>query len=371
MDKKEDLKVLHVSTPLTWRGGEQQVFYLMSELKKKGIRQVLFCPEHSELGKRAVEKEFLVTNFVKRSGLGFLAARQLRLLVVKENITIIHVHDAQAHTMCVLAASIFRLKVPIVLNRRVDFPIKKRWFTLYKYNHPQIKRIICVSDAIRKIVAPTIKEPKSAVTIHSGIDLSRFEKPEKGKLRALLNLPAETILVGNVAAIADHKDYPTFLKTVQILSQTNPDLRFIIMGDGPLKTGIEKLCDALGLTKSVFFTGFRNDIPELLPDLSAFLFTSKTEGLGTSILDAFAAGVPVVATNAGGIPELVMHKKTGLLADVGDAETLAKNVRQIIEKPELAASLKYNAGEHLKEFTKEHTAKMTADLYREVLLENR
>ena len=100
-----------------------------------------------------------------------------------------------------------------------------------------------------------------------------------------------------------------------------------------------------------------------------FLMTSETEGLGTSILDAFAAKVPVVATAAGGIPEMIIHKKTGMLAPIKDAENLARNVNELLANANLRAELIAGAYQHLQSFSKEQTALKTLEIYKEILSE--
>jgi L-malate glycosyltransferase len=121
------------------------------------------------------------------------------------------------------------------------------------------------------------------------------------------------------------------------------------------------------MQKDILFLGFRQDIPEILPELDAFLITSETEGLGTTILDAFACRVPVVATAGGGIPEIVKHNQTGMLAAVSDPDTLATHVLNVLTIDTLKHRLITNATAFLKEFTKEQTALKTLAVYREVL----
>jgi L-malate glycosyltransferase len=136
-----------------------------------------------------------------------------------------------------------------------------------------------VSEAIRQILLPAIKHPERVSTIYSGIDLMRFEGLKaKNTLRKELGLPADTVLIGNVSAIAPHKDYFTFVRTAGLLLQNNPDLRFVIIGDGPERSAVGKEIKIRGLEGKIFLTGFRTGIPGLLKELNVLLLTSKTEG---------------------------------------------------------------------------------------------
>tara|TARA_Y100000589_G_scaffold29326_1_gene24473 strand:- start:41575 stop:42672 length:1098 start_codon:yes stop_codon:yes gene_type:complete len=322
--------VLHISTPKSWRGGEQQVAYLYEELEQKGITQYILCRKNSAMAKRGKSKGWNIIECRKTIAVDPFFARKVKSVCKQKQIDIVHAHDSHAHSSAVISASLFANTTPIVVSRRVDFAISRT--SIKKYNHKNIKRIICVSEAVKKLTEPDIKNKSVLKTIHSGIDLSKFSLTEKKteKLRKEYNIPDDIPLIGNVAAIAPHKDYFTFINTAEELIKRNLEAKFFIIGTGPLEEEIKKYCAQKQLDKHIIFTGFRTDIKEILPELTVFLITSETEGLGTSIIDAFACKVPVVATRAGGIPEIVKHEKSGLLADVKDAGELANQIERIL-----------------------------------------
>ena len=365
------ISVLHVSTPLSWRGGEQQLYYLLDALKNEAINQVLFCPSDSILAQKTKKQGFKCILYKKRSGFDLRAAFNFAQLFKHNPPALIHAHDAHAHTLCILATW-FGLNVPIILHRRVDFPIKKNFFTRYKYNHKNVKRIICVSQAIQHIIQKDIQRPERAITIHSGIDTERFASTDNHpSLRTIIGADKTSKIVGNTSALADHKDYPTFLKTAHLLIKQHPQInwQFVIFGSGALLNELEQLSKDLGITKQVHFLGFREDLPQLLPQLDVFLFTSKTEGLGTTLLDAIACQVPIVATDAGGVAEIIINQKTGLLCGIGQTQQLADDVIQIINNPDLKAKLIDGANVHLAFFSIAAMAKRTYREYQQVLSE--
>jgi glycosyltransferase involved in cell wall biosynthesis len=365
------ISVLHVSTPLSWRGGEQQLYYLLDTLKNEDINQVLFCPSESILAQKIKNKGFKCILYKKRSGFDLRAAFNFAQLFKHNPPALIHAHDAHAHTLCILATW-FGLNVPIILHRRVDFPIKKNFFTRYKYNHKNVKRIICVSQAIQHIIQKDIQHPERAITIHSGIDTARFVPTvNPNSLHALIGADKTSKIVGNASALADHKDYPTFLKTAHLLIQQHSQInwQFVIFGSGALLSELQQLTQELGIAKQVHFLGFREDLPQLLPQLDIFLFTSNTEGLGTTLLDAIACQVPIVATNAGGISEIITNQKTGLLFTIGQTQQLADGVIEIVNNPDLKDKLIEGANAHLKNFTIATMAKRTYGVYQQVLPE--
>lgn len=361
------MNVLHISTPMSWRGGEQQLAYLIEELSKKNISQLVVCSAGSEMEKYCQNNKINFTSQPKPISISLFSAKRISAICKKFGIDLIHAHDSHAHSVSVLSASLFGNKTPVVLSRKVDFPINRNWFSRYKYNHRSIKKIICVSEAVKNVLSPDIKNKNVLASVYDGIDLKKFKYTASGILRYGFSILPDELIIGNVAAIAPHKDYFTFVNTAEILLKKNLNAKFLIIGDGPEKTAIESYIRSKNLQGKIIMTGFRNDIPKILPELDMFLFTSKTEGLGSSILDAYLCNVPVVAASAGGIPEIVQNGKTGLLSPPQKALLLAENVLKLIADPELKKSLTENAKEFVTNFSKERTAEATLSVYKEIL----
>jgi len=362
------MRVLHISSPKTWRGGEQQLIYLVEELKKRGVGQEIMCPFNSEVHKYCLKHHLNHVTYFKGFSANPMVAFRVGHVCRREHIDLIHVHDSHAHNFAVLSAVLTNNPVPIIVSRRVDFPIQGTSMSSFKYNHPQVKRIICVSDAIRQVMEPFIEEKQKLAVVHSGVDLDKFSnKPQSRKLRKEFNLGNNVLLIGNVAALAPHKDYPTFIQAAKRIIQAGITAHFLAIGDGPSRKEIEQEIKKEGMQDHITLTGFRNDIDEVLPELDLFLITSETEGLGTSILDALVAGVPVVATAAGGIVEIIEDGYNGLLAPVKDPKALANQViRMITERKFMEAAIN-NGREVAARFSKAETAKKTLRIYEEVL----
>jgi glycosyltransferase involved in cell wall biosynthesis len=201
--------------------------------------------------------------------------------------------------------------------------------------------------------------------VHSGIDLEKYAHPDgKRKLISELGLSETSRIVGNLSALADHKDYPTYIRTAEKVIAADPSVHFIIAGKGNKEKHITKLISDLRLNANVHMLGFRDDIVDVMQSLDVFLITSATEGLGTIVLEAFAAGVPVVATRAGGIPEMVEDGVTGLLAPIGDAQALANATMSILTHPDSGKKLADQAYMKVQEFSYQATAEKTLDIYR-------
>ncbi|MBK0401374.1 glycosyltransferase family 4 protein [Adhaeribacter sp. BT258] len=364
------MNILHVSSEKTWRGGEQQIAYLIEELRKNGENCFVACRKNTPFEEYCKKQNLPHVALPFANEFDLYTASQLKKYCAENRIDLVHAHSSHSHGLSVWGA-VLGNKPPIILSRRVDFPVKKNWFSKFKYNYKGIKRVICVSEKIREITMPSLKRPQICVTVHSGIDLSRFENSKNtGKLHKEFNLPEHQLIIGNISAIAEQKDYFTFVSTAELLLQKGLHAKFFIIGDGPMRAEIEAFVKQKNLTAHIIFTGFRNDVPEILPELDVFLITSQTEGLGTTILDAFACRVPVVATRGGGIPEIVKEGETGLLANVYDTEQLAYQVQRVLTNEKLRQILTEQACRFLQNFRKENTAKRTLEIYRQVLAEN-
>jgi len=359
------LKLLHVSSEKTWRGGEQQIAYLIQELKNKGVQNVVLCKTGSDFESFCKEHDIDFYTSPFSSNLDLLSSIKLKTICRIENPDIIHTHSSRSHSTALYACWL-GIKTPLVVSRRVDFPIKTGW----KYNSTAVKRIICVSDFIRQIVIPKIRQTAKCITIHSGIDINKFNDSKNKSLLREYGFKESFKAVGNTSAIADHKDYFTFVDAAEWIIKDRMDVAFFIIGNGPLKNDINEYILSKGLENNIIMTGFRNDITDILPALDCFLMTSKTEGLGTSLLDSIAAGVPVVATRGGGIPEIIIHEKTGLLSEIGDSRDLGEQVKRILDNEDLADALVSGGLEYVKNFIYQSMAEKTYQEYQSVLVEN-
>lgn len=360
-------RILHISCHPSWRGGEQQLSYLIEELNHFNCLQWVLCAEGNAMASYCKAKQIPSYQF-KNPFLGIFGnQRFLKEICVKNAIDLIHVHDSKSHTLAFVSA-LFGNNRPVIVNRRVDFPIRNNPFSRWKYNNKYIYKYLCVSNKIMEILAKDIKDHSKLELVHSGIDMTRFENKRKsGKLRKEFNIHKDELIIGNIAALADHKDYYTFIDTAYIIKSQGIKAKYLLIGEGVLKLELTKYGKSKGMQSDLIFTGFRNDMEDILPEFDFFLLTSKTEGLGTSILDAMACQVAVVCTNAGGIPEIVQHEVNGLLSDVGDAESLASSVSRLISYPALKQKLIHKAYETAREFSAEKTAQKVSKIYNEII----
>ena len=364
------MKILHISSAKTWRGGEQQIAYLISELHamEDQIESFVLAPSNSPLAEKMSGQGFPVFTYHKHLLKYPMIHRQIKRICKAEEIDLIHVHDAHAHSFAVMSAAIWNNTTRIVLSRRVNFGIRKNFFSKWKYNHSSIKRILCVSKQVIESIEGDIEDKSKLKLVYSGVDPGRFDNKGGQVLRQEFQIPVELPIIANTAAIAPDKDHMTFVKTAKLFFEKGGEAIFLIIGkDQGEKKKVESLIDEYRLSEKILFTGFRTDIDIVLPEIDIYFFSSKMEGLGTSLLDAFVAGIPIVATDAGGIPELIEHEVTGLLGPRENPEQLSELLLRMAGDEMLRQTVVEGAREKSYQFTKSKTAKETLNNYYEVL----
>lgn len=224
-------------------------------------------------------------------------------------------------------------KIPIFLYTSHGLPIKKN-SPLSLCNNLIMRRanqqIIAVSfDVKRKLINYGKVKPEKITVIHNGTDVGEFLPSEGGK----------GILVGTIATLRPVKGHRYLLYAAALVLKKVPDVKFLIIGQGPLRNSLEELAGKLNIAKNVIFMGYQKDITEILARLTLFVLPSIREPLGICLLEAMAAGLPVVATNVGGIPEVVKEKETGLLVPPKDPEALAQVILTLLEDKEKAKNM--------------------------------
>ena len=332
------MSLFHIDAGREWRGGQRQSLLLVRELKKRGYRVYFVVQPASPLHEKAVAEGLDVLPLKMRSELDFFSAWRLSRWMRRRRCQLVHFHDA--HGLAVGAMAARWAKVPLrFISRRVDFPLKKNRFSRRKYTR-DITAIIAISEGVKKVLIDGGVPERLIHVIPSGIDFSPFrDVPDRDFLRREFSFGPENYLVGVVAALEDHKGHTYLLQASKILRAKAPNVRVIVVGTGSLRWELDRQTRELGVEDMVFFLGFREDVPRILASLDLFVLSSHLEGLGSSILDAMASRLPVVATRVGGIPEVVINGETGLLVPPRDPEALAEAILTLCRDRELAARL--------------------------------
>jgi len=360
---------LHIDSERTWRGGEQQALYLATGLKRRGHGVTVACQPGSPFGERAREAALDVVDVRMRGEADFLAVLALRRLVRRGGFDIVHMHTSHAHTLGCAAAALAR-RGRCVVSRRVDFDVATNLISGFKYRHG-VRRFIAISEAVKRVLMEGGVDERRIAVVHSGIHVGRFEDVPPNRFREEFDLPEDAPVIGNVAHMADHKGQRYLIAAVPRVLAAEPRARFFIVGDGELRGPLEAQVRELDIERAVTFTGFRADVPGWLDFFDVFVMSSHLEGLCTSVLEALAMRKPVVASAAGGLPEIIRHEVNGLLVPPKEPGPLAEAIVRLLRDRELGKRLG-EAGRRTveQEFSAESMVEGTLRVYDEVMDES-
>lgn len=338
------MHIIHVNLARGFRGGERQTVLLIQALANKvGMAsQTLVCRPDS----------LLRAELSETPGINFVSARhQLAGHYKAGRATLVHAHDAKAVHWAWLHRQLFR--TPYLITRRVDTPVKRKRSNQAFYRDAY--RCVALSQVIADNIQPL--SPHSVVKIPSAFTPLT---PNPDIAQAFRARYPGRFIVGHAGALVDrHKGQRVLLDAARRLQDSQPDMLFVFFGRGEDEAALKQESMALD---NVIWAGFQPDIGQYLPALDVFAFPSRNEGLGSVLLDAMHARVPVVASQAGGIPDIVQLGETGLLFPPGDGEALAQNLVRLRDKT-LRETLAENASQRLTNYSPEAMASAYMALY--------
>lgn len=356
------MSLFQIDAGCEWRGGQRQAFFLARELQKKGYPFEFVVQPGSPLQEKAREAGLPVRPLKMRGEADVLSILRLARAMKRRKCVLAHFHDA--HAVAIGSGAAALAKVPIrIISRRVDFPVKSR----RKYTR-NIDRIISISQGVKRVLVQGGIPADLIEVIPSGIDFAPFREPgPKDFLRKEFSFAPDDFLVGIVAQLEDHKGHKYLIEAAGILKGLAPRIKVIIVGEGSLRLDLDKQVRDLNVNDICYFLGFRNDIPQILASLDLFVLSSHMEGLGSSIMDAMASRLPVVATEAGGIPEIVIQRETGLLVPPRDPQALAQAIMKLYLDRGLAARLAQGGFDLVHEkYSAEAMAQKIVDVYERI-----
>lgn len=318
------MRVLQVDSGREWRGGQNQVRLLCRELARDSggaVEQILVTKQDSELARRAGADATTVRGTAWDIGLDPRAWWHLRRTISAFQPDIIHVHDSHALT---LAATVARGRT-LVATRRVDFHVGR----FGAWRRPD--RIIAVSEAVKQVLISDGIAADAITVVADGIDAEEIRQAATPRLdiRSQLRLSAEALLAVNAAALVDHKDHKTLIRAARAARALEPQLHWVIAGEGPQREALAAEITRLELQGRVHLVGWIDRIEALIAEADIFVMSSKLEGLGSVILNALALERPVAATAAGGIPEILPPE---VLVPPGAADALAHKVVDVLHE---------------------------------------
>jgi len=360
------LSLFHIDAGKEWGRIQRQAFFLAKELKRQGYPFFFVVQPKSPLYFKAREADLPVFPLRIRSEFDLLAIFRLALAMRRNRCLLAHFHDAHSFTVGSVAASL--TKVPIrIISRRVDFPLRQNPVSKRKYRK-NVDSIIAISEGVKEVLMKGGIPEEVIEVIPSGIDFTPYDEASSSDyLRREFSFAPDDYLVGIVTHLAEHKGHTYLIQATKILKEHTDKIKVIILGGGPLKFELDEQARELKIEDIVYFLGFREDIPQILSSLDLFVLSSYLEGMGSSFLEAMACRLPVVATRTVGIPEVVVHKKTGLLVSSRSPSYLAKAILKLYKDRNLGSRLGQRGYEVARQkFSAEAMAVKIIDLYEKI-----
>ena len=361
------ISVLLADDVRDWRGGQRQVALLLEGLRERGIRCGAACAEPSALLSYCRSQSVPALALPFKGEMDLVSAVRLAHQVKRRRIRILHAHSAHALGIC-LIAKIFIPGTVLVSTRHVTFSVRKRLWGAVKYNTRLLNGIVCVSDAVRQSLLKDGVDPRKLHVIHGGINVKRFLQSARApRSDRRPQIPRGSLVVGTVAAFTAEKDYSNLFEAARIVLAKDSKVLFYAVGDGPDRARITRLVNDSGLADRFLFaeTGSRSE--DHMGSFGAFVLSSLNEGLGLSILEAQCLGLPVVATDVGGIPEIITAGRNGMLVPPGAPRALARAILRLAGNARLRRELGRRGARSARQFSAERMVDRTVALYRTLL----
>ncbi len=338
-------RILFVDTERVWRGGQEQLLSLVTGLRRRGHEVCLAAPAEAPLSARAKKAGIPCRNFRQRSEFSPLALLNLYRLLREGRVDIVYFNTPRAILAGGLSARLTGTPAR-VCSRRVNFPLNN-YLSRFKYNW-LLERIVTVSESIRQTLIEDGVRPGLVRVVYEGVDLDWIDRVKSPGLP----VPRRGLVVGMVAHLSAEKGHRTLLEAAGRIADRFPATQYVLVGDGVLREELLEYTRRLGLGEQVHFTGFRSDSDALMKEFDIFCLPSLSEGLSSAILSAMANRLPVIATQVGGIPELVQDGETGILTPPGQSLPLSEALARMLESESMRTSFGHAGRRRIeREFT--------------------
>jgi glycosyltransferase involved in cell wall biosynthesis len=363
------MRILHICSAREIGGGERYLADLANGLARRSHDVFAAIAPESPVGAEltALPNENII-ELPLRNVSGVRSALNLSRFIRTRGIEIVHAHLARDYPLAALAAG--RSDTRLVLTRHVLFALSR----IHRLTLRRTARVIAVSEAVaNSLRSQNIFPADKIVTIHNGIDLNRFAQGREEIVQRDRNDRLRVGMIGHIAPIKGQED---FIRAAAVVCQSRDDVDFVIAGedksrDGANRANIEKVIRELGLKQKVTLVGWIADVSKLLPTFDLFVSPARSEPFGLSIVEAMAAGIPVVATRSEGADEILNDNDTGRLVPIGSVESLASVIVELLADRAQSERLAQRAQTVARErFSLGRMVDETEEIYRAVKFQN-
>lgn len=341
------MHICHVNLASGFSGGERQTLQLIKQQVQEGYQLTVVAnpksPFVDEIRKLPCQL-VLASHFTRQHAKS-----------ITDGCTAIHVHEGRAIYWALIQHLLYQ--VPYIVTRRIDNPLKNKWLSNLAYT--KASALVGLShEIVTKIQA---KHPDSAIyKIPSSPVTYPVDADNVSKIQAQY---PDKFLVIHGANMLKHKGFDVTLGAAQILESSAPNVHIILLGDGPEKTALEAQSKSL---TNITFAGKQSNMGDWFTAADLLVHPSYSEGLGSVILEAIGAGLPVIATSAGGIPDIIDDGESGLLIQPGDANALAENIARLASDTTLREHLVAGGATKLHQFDISYTCSLYQDIYQSI-----
>ena len=339
------IKVGYVISSLGCGGVEKYVVDLANRLDCQKFSVVIFTFREGELA-ASVGKDVKIINLgKKRKGNDFLLPFRLGRSLRKENIDVVHSNNWSTFLETVMARRMAAVPLHIHAQHGVEMNDSEAFSNWKRNKRNRIRqicsfftdRLVAVSKATSTFMCQEWRVSEHNVQlIYNGVDLDLFniKSSQRNFLRNLINIKENDCVIGSVGRLMQVKNYPCLVKSFAKCQKKQPRLKLLLVGDGPEKENVQVLTKELNVENNVILLGRRSDVQELLTVMDIFVLPSFSEGVSLALLEAMACGLPVIATDVGGNPEVVEHNNCGYLVKSDNPEDMANAINKLISQPE-------------------------------------
>jgi glycosyltransferase involved in cell wall biosynthesis len=286
-------------------------------------------------------------------------------VIRRERIGVLHAHEFYMSVLATAASLVTGVPVVCTVHGKHYYPDRRRRRWLYRLTAARARMVAVSRDLADYFCARTGVRPGRVRVVHNGIDASHYAATSRDRgLAGTLGIPGDAFVVGTLGNLYPVKGHPDLVRALGILRERCPRMHLLVLGRGEMREPLLALAAALGVSDRLHLAGFREDAAECLGVMDAFALPSRSEGMPLSLLEAMAAGLPIVATRVGGVPEALEDGRTGLLVPPGDPEALAGALAAVAEQPARAWDLGRAAQRHVRDhFSVEAMVRQYQDMY--------
>lgn len=371
----KQVRVLHVIGGGEFGGAERHILNLATAMDPQRVAITVCCLFADPFVKVARDVGINALAIPMRHKMDLSIITKLRDVIKKEEIDIVHTHGVRANLVGRVAAKLAGRDTVVTTVHSLlaqDYPgMFSRLANMFieRASRGLTTHFIAVSGGLQKALLQQGIPEKKITVIYNGLNPEDFiAKLPLGSWRVSMGIEPDVSLVAIIGRLHPVKGHRIFLRAAAEILKNRPEVRFVVVGCGPERDRLEEYANLLGISEAVLFTGFVDNVADILPNLNLLVIPSLWEGFGLTALEAMVAGVPVVATSVGGLPEVVEHGSTGLLVPPGDDAALARGINWMLDHPnealEMAESARKVVGE---KFTARVMARKTEDLYRRLM----